>query len=74
MAIHEFDPSIMPSGSTLGHNMYLSFQAGEVIRVHGRDSSGWWDGEIGLRRGWFPSNYVREFEWDEVSVYMPKCS
>lgn len=71
-AIHDFDPSIMPSSSQLTHNMYLSFRAAEVIRVHGRDASGWWDGEIAgeepLRRGWFPSNYVREVDWTDVSV------
>lgn len=36
----------------------LSFSAGETIRVLNRDPSGWWDGEIDGRRGWFPSNYV----------------
>lgn len=62
----------MPSSSALAHNMYLSFNQGEVIRVHGRDRSGWWDGEIperdGVhsRRGWFPSNYVRELDREEV--------
>lgn len=64
----------MPTNQSLTHNMYLSFRAGEVIRVHGRDPSGWWDGEVTsqdddrrIRRGWFPSNYVREVEWEEVS-------
>ena len=57
--------------------MYLNFKGGEIIRVHVRDASGWWDGEIGMateverrdgpRRGWFPSNYVREMGWDGVS-------
>lgn len=61
--------------------MYLDFKAGEIIRVHTRDASGWWDGEIGTvnvsqevvvgrdgpRRGWFPSNYVREMGWEGVS-------
>jgi son of sevenless len=36
----------------------LSFQAGQIIRVLNRDASGWWDGEVDGRRGWFPSNYV----------------
>lgn len=36
----------------------LSFHAGQVIRVFNRDPSGWWDGELDGRRGWFPSNYV----------------
>jgi hypothetical protein len=36
----------------------LAFQAGQVIHVLNRDPSGWWDGEVDNRRGWFPSNYV----------------
>jgi len=36
----------------------LSFRAGQVIHVLNRDPSGWWDGELDGRRGWFPSNYV----------------
>ncbi|KAJ7644234.1 ras guanine nucleotide exchange factor domain-containing protein [Roridomyces roridus] len=36
----------------------LSFRAGQVIHVLNRDQSGWWDGELEGRRGWFPSNYV----------------
>lgn len=75
-AIHDFDPALLSSTSNPG--MYLSFNAGEIIRVHVRDATGWWDGEIGLgdmevgrkgpRRGWFPSNYVREMGWDVVSL------
>ncbi|WVW82416.1 hypothetical protein I302_104426 [Kwoniella bestiolae CBS 10118] len=63
-AIHDFDPSLLASTSASNMNMYLSFKAGEIIRVHVRDATGWWDGEIRLRRGWFPSNYVREMGWD----------
>ncbi|ORY33701.1 ras guanine nucleotide exchange factor domain-containing protein [Naematelia encephala] len=76
-AIHEFDPSLLASTSASSQNMYLSFKSGEIIRVHVRDASGWWDGEIsvtveervvnGPRRGWFPSNYVREMGWDTNS-------
>ncbi|KAF8158363.1 ras guanine nucleotide exchange factor domain-containing protein [Crassisporium funariophilum] len=39
-------------------NTCLSFLAGQVIHVLNRDASGWWDGELEGRRGWFPSNYV----------------
>jgi son of sevenless-like protein len=79
-AIHHFDPSLLASTSTASFNpnMYLNFRAGEIIRVHVRDGTGWWDGEIstavekearvGPRRGWFPSNYVREMGWDGVSL------
>lgn len=93
-AIHDFNPESLPSTSAAAANgqnanMYLSFKAGEIIRVHVRDQTGWWDGEIavsgetgsqmsikdvesagtrGPRRGWFPSNYVREMGWNGVSV------
>ena len=80
-AIHDFNPLLLASaaGSTSSANMYLPFKAGEIIRVHVRDTTGWWDGEIsvvdaeeearkGPRRGWFPSNYVREMGVDGVST------
>jgi son of sevenless-like protein len=83
-AIHDFTPALLASTSVATNpNMYLSFKNGEVIRVHARDATGWWDGEIanahsfvdgvadqgrnGPRRGWFPSNYVREMGQDAVS-------
>lgn len=53
LAMHDFAPE--------GRNATcLSFRAGQVIRVFNRDPTGWWDGEIEGRRGWFPSNYVSE--------------
>lgn len=77
-AIHDFDPSLIASTSSSSSNLYLSFKAGEIIRVHVRDPTGWWDGEITsrvaandgrtLRRGWFPSNYIREIDWDPASL------
>jgi hypothetical protein len=79
-AIHDFDPTQLASTSASNMNMYLAFYAGEILRVHVRDATGWWDGEIasvndtgdpeprkGPRRGWFPSNYVREMGWVWVS-------
>lgn len=81
-AIHDFSPASLTSASAAANpGMYLSFKNGEVIRVHARDPTGWWDGEIatkinddvasenrtGPRRGWFPSNYVREMGHDGVS-------
>jgi son of sevenless-like protein len=55
----------------------LSFRAGQVIRVYNRDVSGWWDGELEGRRGWFPSNYVGEditAVADEVSPSKVVCT
>jgi son of sevenless len=53
IAMHDYAPS--PQAATC-----LSFRAGQVIHVLNRDTSGWWDGELEGRRGWFPSNYVSE--------------
>lgn len=81
-AIHDFDPLSVPSAAA-DPSMYLCFKAGEIIRVYTRDERGWWDGEVtasadggsapssprkGPRRGWFPSNYVKELGWDGVSL------
>ncbi|KAF9067138.1 ras guanine nucleotide exchange factor domain-containing protein [Rhodocollybia butyracea] len=51
LAMHDYEPQ---------HNAdtCLSFRAGQVIHVLNRDPSGWWDGELEGKRGWFPSNYV----------------
>ena len=51
LAMHDFAPQHQNATC-------LSFRAGQVIHVLNRDSSGWWDGELEGRRGWFPSNYV----------------
>ncbi|KAL7424779.1 Ras guanine nucleotide exchange factor bud5 [Cryptotrichosporon argae] len=68
-AIHDFDPTIMAASASRAHDQYLAFRAGEVLRVHVRDPTGWWDGELTApaserraRRGWFPSNYVRDLD------------
>jgi son of sevenless len=53
-ALHPFVP--LPSGA----NTCLTFSAGQRIRVLNQDPSGWWDGELDGRRGWFPSNYVEQ--------------
>jgi len=51
LAMHDYTPQS-------GNATCLSFRAGQIIQVHNRDTSGWWDGELEGRRGWFPSNYV----------------
>jgi son of sevenless-like protein len=51
LAMHDYSPQ--QQNATC-----LSFLAGQVIHVLNRDVSGWWDGELEGRRGWFPSNYV----------------
>lgn len=54
LALHDFVPQQQNA------NTCLSFRAGEKIHVLNRDASGWWDGELDGRRGWFPSNYVNK--------------
>lgn len=53
--MHDYNP---PSPSDNGSATCLAFRAGQVIRLYNRDASGWWDGEVDGKRGWFPSNYV----------------
>ncbi|XP_077527451.1 growth factor receptor-bound protein 2 drk isoform X2 [Haemaphysalis longicornis] len=36
----------------------LEFRRGDIINVHDRSDSNWWEGEIGSRRGYFPATYV----------------
>lgn len=52
-AEHDFLP--------LGNPTYLSFVRGNIIKVYNKDPSGWWDGELEGRRGWFPRS-VQEQE------------
>lgn len=60
LAMHDFVP-VAPNVQC------LSFRAGQVIHVLNRDQTGWWDGELDGRRGWFPSNYVNAQTSTKVS-------
>lgn len=40
----------------------LSFSKGDLILVTRQEEGGWWEGTLGGRTGWFPSNYVREIK------------
>lgn len=42
----------------------LSFRAGDLIEVYTMLESGWWDGMLGDQRGWFPSNFVEEVDYE----------
>ncbi|PPQ63616.1 hypothetical protein CVT24_004368 [Panaeolus cyanescens] len=53
LAMHDYSPADETT-------IYLSFRAGQIIEVLNRHSSGWWDGKLEGRRGWFPSNYVND--------------
>lgn len=55
-ALHDYLPS---SGNNTDDSVScLYFKKGSIIEVFNRDDSGWWDGQCGEVRGWFPSNYV----------------
>ena len=40
----------------------LDLKEGDVLKVLKEDDSGWWQGEINGRIGWFPFNYVKVIE------------
>ncbi|XP_069368200.1 SH3 domain-containing kinase-binding protein 1 isoform X2 [Paralichthys olivaceus] len=40
----------------------LSLTVGDIISNIRRDDGGWWEGELGGRRGLFPDNFVREIK------------
>ncbi|KAF7660202.1 hypothetical protein LDENG_00286080 [Lucifuga dentata] len=42
----------------------LSLMVGDIIVNIRRDEGGWWEGELGGRRGLFPDNFVREIKKD----------
>ncbi|WWD18895.1 hypothetical protein CI109_103350 [Kwoniella shandongensis] len=45
----------------------LSFNAGDLIYVYARLESGWWDGMLDGKRGWFPSNYVEDIAEEDLA-------
>ncbi|KAI8802580.1 ras guanine nucleotide exchange factor domain-containing protein [Cladochytrium replicatum] len=47
----------------------LSFRKRDILFVHAKDKSGWWDGSCGSKKGWFPSNYVRSIK-DQYNEYL----
>lgn len=44
----------------------LNFERGEQIKILQEHSSGWWDGELGNKKGTFPSTYVQRLGKKEV--------
>ncbi|GAA6025516.1 hypothetical protein JCM11491_004143 [Sporobolomyces phaffii] len=64
-ALHTFSPDSLPPDPAEAGTC-LSFEQGQVIKCLNQDASGWWDGELEGRRGWFPSNYVQVIASDEA--------
>ncbi|KAM7044636.1 rho guanine nucleotide exchange factor 6 isoform 2-T2 [Molossus nigricans] len=50
----------------------LSVCKGDIIYVTRVEEGGWWEGTLNGRRGWFPSNYVREIKSSE-RPFSPKA-
>ncbi|XP_067112938.1 rho guanine nucleotide exchange factor 7a isoform X2 [Osmerus mordax] len=46
----------------------LSFSKGDIISVSRQEEGGWWEGSLGGKTGWFPSNYVREVKGSDKQV------
>lgn len=44
----------------------LALWEGDVIRVLSQLGSGWWDGLLDGARGWFPSNFVTEMNYEQT--------
>jgi son of sevenless len=45
----------------------LSFRKGNIIEVLSRHDSGWWNGLLRDKRGWFPSTYVLVLSDEEAT-------
>lgn len=43
------------------NNDELCFKKGDIITVTQREDGGWWEGTLEDKTGWFPSNYVKEY-------------
>lgn len=51
------------------NNDELCFKKGDIITLTQREEGGWWEGTLGDKTGWFPSNYVKEY----VGKFNVKC-
>ena len=42
----------------------MGFNKGDVITITQAEEGGWWEGTLGEKTGWFPSNYVKDMKGD----------
>lgn len=49
----------------------LDLTEGDTVIILQKGDDGWWEGTIGEKTGWFPSNYVEEENGGENSVLLP---
>jgi hypothetical protein len=46
---------------------HLSLRKGDLVQVFARTETGWYEGSVGDRRGWFPSSYcIEQFGSEEL--------
>ncbi|KAK9510450.1 hypothetical protein O3M35_005237 [Rhynocoris fuscipes] len=50
------------------NNDELCFKKGDIITVTQLEEGGWWEGTLGEKTGWFPSNYVKEYKVQSDNV------
>lgn len=50
----------------------LSLTVGDIIVNIRRDDGGWWEGELGGRRGLFPDNFVRVSSHSQPSISLSR--
>jgi hypothetical protein len=47
----------------------LCFKKGDIITITQREEGGWWEGTLGDKTGWFPSNYVKEYKTQGIDMH-----
>jgi hypothetical protein len=52
----------------------LCFKKGDIITITQREEGGWWEGTLGDKTGWFPSNYVKEYKTQGIDNYITRCT
>ena len=61
---------ILPNTHSLTHSQ-LQFEKGDLITVLKMVDGGWWEGVCNGKVGWFPGNYVEEFQG---GTYISSCT
>ena len=52
----------------------LCFKKGDIITITQREEGGWWEGTLGDKTGWVPSNYVKEYKIQGMYNYKFRLS
>jgi hypothetical protein len=49
-------------------HLQLCFRKGDIITITQREEGGWWEGTLGDKTGWFPSNYVKDYKTQGIEI------